>query len=873
MRVGFHIYQMSFRGTEQAIFNYANFNEVLLHNKSIIFLPSNYKQHRHFATGLTFDQKTDNKFRERFDTILEYNSIDHLDQLVQESKCDVLYVLKSGENDGVVATSIPTIVHCVFCCTKEQEHGTLYAAISSSIVKYDIPHGIPIVPHICCSMPKVESNLRSMIGIPIEATVFGCYGGHETFDIDFVHEAILYLITARSDVWFIFMGIKAFCSVTDTKQRITFLPANSDIIFKSKFINTCDAMIHARSIGESFGMAIAEFTTLGKPVITWKHPGPPNKNEDTNHLFSLGETGVYYSNKETLLNILNNFSDNKEVLKNTWKPVNYSELYSPHKVIKDFDSLLLKPALTRNKRYRVQVLCNWTTSDKIHSEWSKLMSINQHSKHIELTTKNPDYTVIINSPGVNKNFIKEKSIVMGMEPDTFQGARWQWYGDKSEYMYFMDESTLNNIEWWLSLSYDKLMEHRPLKTRGDVVSSVISSQYVYPGHKLRVDFIRELEKQVNMDVYGWDNTHSFRSYRGQLIKGKDQGLFPYKYTVIAENTSRPNYFTEKLVDAILSETLCFYWGCPNVTDYLDPRCFVQLDMSNIQESIEKVKLCIHGYEWEKRVMIIRSMKERILGRYSFIPRVLAMIGFTNIEKRVINLDKRTDKWESCLSRCRQSHVQGVQRFSAIQGSDYDLNSSYIQGLFILTVNFIGPNRNPHAIIGCALSHYTLWQRVIELDKPMLIMEDDVCFQPQFVDRFGYMLDELSTRWDNDWDVVFLGWHDHEKNREYHKVPADYIETRFNMWELVPYDFMIKYGTQADASGLVGGGTHCYYLSVRGAKRLLDLVSTYKIYFPIDFFIYEGALRYGLRVLFAAHQLAKAPKFGFDTMDSDVQKLI
>ncbi len=32
---------------------------------------------------------------------------------------------------------------------------------------------------------------------------------------------------------------------------------NADLEYKRKFINTCDAMIHSRSEGESFGAAIA----------------------------------------------------------------------------------------------------------------------------------------------------------------------------------------------------------------------------------------------------------------------------------------------------------------------------------------------------------------------------------------------------------------------------------------------------------------------------------------------------------------------------------------------------------------------------------------------------------------------------------------
>ena len=37
---------------------------------------------------------------------------------------------------------------------------------------------------------------------------------------------------------------------------------------KSRFLYACDAMIHARADGETFGMAVAEFSVHNRPVLT-----------------------------------------------------------------------------------------------------------------------------------------------------------------------------------------------------------------------------------------------------------------------------------------------------------------------------------------------------------------------------------------------------------------------------------------------------------------------------------------------------------------------------------------------------------------------------------------------------------------------------
>ena len=52
-----------------------------------------------------------------------------------------------------------------------------------------------------------------------------------------------------------------------------------------------------------------------------------------------------------------------------------------------------------------------------------------------------------------------------------------------------------------------------------------------------------------------------------LLKKKEDGLKSYKYSIIIENSSEVNYFTEKLIDACLLETVPIYWGAPNISEY------------------------------------------------------------------------------------------------------------------------------------------------------------------------------------------------------------------------------------------------------------------------------------------------------------------
>lgn len=51
---------------------------------------------------------------------------------------------------------------------------------------------------------------------------------------------------------------------------------------------------------------------------------------------------------------------------------------------------------------------------------------------------------------------------------------------------------------------------------------------------------------------------------------KSEGLAPFRYSFIIENAAEPGYFTEKLIDALLCETVPVYWGAPDIERFFDP---------------------------------------------------------------------------------------------------------------------------------------------------------------------------------------------------------------------------------------------------------------------------------------------------------------
>ena len=317
LNIGFHSNSLTLRGAEVALFDYAYHNQALLHNKSFVF----YKKQ------LQSDSNVIAKFQQHF-PVFGYESIEELEVLAKEHHLDLMYFIKSGERDSNILTGVPCAIHAVFPVAPDQFHGDRYAFVSQWLAKEYSNQKLPFVPHMI-DLPEVAGDLRDQLHIPQTATVLGCYGGSDSFNLTFVHEVILKVLQQRPDLYFVFMNIAPFAS----HERLLFLPGNSDMHYKMQFINTCDGMIHARGIGESFGIACGEFSIKGKPVITYAF------SPQRSHIEILGDKGIFYQGRKDLEQILLSFNRQMQLQKN-WDA--YSEHFSPAVVMKKFNEVFIK---------------------------------------------------------------------------------------------------------------------------------------------------------------------------------------------------------------------------------------------------------------------------------------------------------------------------------------------------------------------------------------------------------------------------------------------------------------------------------------------------------------------------------------------------
>lgn len=142
------------------------------------------------------------------------------------------------------------------------------------------------------------------------------------------------------------------------------------------------------------------------------------------------------------------------------------------------------------------------------------------------------------------------------------------------------------------------------------------------------------------------------------------------------------------------------------------------------------------------------------------------------------------------------------RFQGVYGKEYDYQPLIKHNIIADTWDYGAWLNRPSKIvkitpgeIGCILSHYNLWKKIVEDGIPVtMILEDDALRLPKnFIDRVKTEMEYLPQ----DWDIFLLGFwlHTGDKGQEIN----EHIFTVRNFALL-----------------------HCYLITLEGAKKLLSL---------------------------------------------------
>ena len=283
------------------------------------------------------------------------------------------------------------------------------------------------------------------------------------------------------------------------------------------------------------------------------------------------------------------------------------------------------------------MFCDWCSSKQLCDLWDKLGDGEYSFTNGDITLEmvwdnykcdNVDYIVVVNGTRHHPSIRNlAKTIFLKMEP-VIHDRFWSYVHKNPQLLtavYTHEPGNYNNNEWHLSMTRNELLNRVIDKTYDQEISAILSDKFVDTGHQTRIRFALAAQHQLKWHSYG-GNHFKWMNYKGGLpIYQKDKALIPYKYTFNMENTSLSGWYTEKLIDAILSECLCFYSGPPDIEKLIDPKAYVRLDFTQIEKSIKTMKKAIKENWWLKRIDHIKAAKQKILFETGFFPRLMATV--------------------------------------------------------------------------------------------------------------------------------------------------------------------------------------------------------------------------------------------------------
>ena len=304
-----------------------------------------------------------NKLKEEKIKLFDYKSKNELLRYAYDNNFENIYWLKSGEFDDNLIPGIKNSIHAVFNVVSP--HGNVYAYVSEWLAKeasrnyYNrlfnsariLKNGIKnpslekfkllgqtitqntlknfeFVPHIIQPPLALGLNFREKYGISNDSFLIGRIGGFDQFDIEYVHKTIEKILEDDNKNIFVFINTKIFI----VHERVFFLNDYISDEIKSCFIKSCNMMIHARKMGESFGIAIAESLYFNVPIAA------SNTGKDKNHTILLKNSGLLYSNEIELIDIY------KKIKSGFYKGVNLKDnikMFSPELVINKFKKIFI----------------------------------------------------------------------------------------------------------------------------------------------------------------------------------------------------------------------------------------------------------------------------------------------------------------------------------------------------------------------------------------------------------------------------------------------------------------------------------------------------------------------------------------------------
>lgn len=282
-------------------------------------------------------------------------------------------------------------------------------------------------------------------------------------------------------------------------------------------------------------------------------------------------------------------------------------------------------------KYRIRIFadfCDGAESKRILESISlicKNTTVYGNNNNIYVTDGN-DYTHVIiwNTvmPEIKTDIPKENVIGFAYEPLVYLRLTQQFieYAKKYIHKYYIgDVLNLPNpfVEGNGYLIYNAPLPM--LQPNSKCMSLMISQKLHQPGHKYRHELAAAiLSTNLPIDIYGRGCVFNIYNNGDLRIKGGFEKYEPYdgyNFHICIENVQSNHYFSEKIINTLMTNTTPVYLGCRNIDTYFPDNVIhltgnVSTDMQILIEICrhpEKYKKNIHVDDIEQKVSLLNNL--------------------------------------------------------------------------------------------------------------------------------------------------------------------------------------------------------------------------------------------------------------------------
>jgi hypothetical protein len=166
------------------------------------------------------------------------------------------------------------------------------------------------------------------------------------------------------------------------------------------------------------------------------------------------------------------------------------------------------------------------------------------------------------------------------------------------------DSCPNAIEYihgttWIEKGFYESVD---ISKKAFAISTLASTKNVLnaPGHLLRKAIHANQPLFEGLPITFFRSSHQqppLHDYGGNPFLGKSKvELFEnFQFAIVIENSRQTNYFTEKLMDCLLTKTIPIYWGCPNVEKFFDTTGWIVLNTTRVEDIRQALSLLEPSY--------------------------------------------------------------------------------------------------------------------------------------------------------------------------------------------------------------------------------------------------------------------------------------